>query len=728
MDDRSLLWEAILMSAALLLAAFLVPQTLLASAVVLFCLFYATHRFAPSFFPHHARVPRLFLTLITLLGIQSILQTLAYYLNIPLGSWTDAGTQLASIWIGTMAAFVSHSAIEEVDPSLEEAPSTFSSFLRRCLQEKKLFLFRMILLACAGVSASYIAYHTHRLATTAAIRTPWEVLPPGILLAFVCVFAAAWLMAWRGRSVVLTWLLATSFFVLIALITPLLYPLGFGFDGFLHRASELILFQTGSLQPKPFYYIGQYTLITWLARTLMLSIQTVDTFLLTGCIALLPAAFALSSPSREKRFFPALEQIALSIVAVTALIPLKPWITTTPQSLAYLVGIGALFLASIPEKKLFSFSPLVLGIWSVAIHPLAGLPLFGGTLLALSRTWLATFPRLRAVCSASLAFGTALIVPLAFFLHSRLSGIQIAWDASGIFSLERWQTVARTLIAPPLGIALWPDWAAFVEYLFPLILIVLALTGLWKHTEHTESHEHTRRTLGWMSAAGALVMFAAWGMQQAATFTFLITYERQDYIQRLFFIGQLLFLPAALSGFVRVWKHVKQQPALPFFAFIAFTLAWQGARIYRAFPYHDATHIEHGWNTSQAALEAVRWIEQDSKHQPYTVLADQSVSAGAVAELGFKRYADDVFFYPLPTGGTLYQVFLRAATTQAKKEDIEEAARLGKSSLVYLILSNYWWQADEVAKHLETLAGNSYRVEGGAMRVYRFEVNNAKNR
>lgn len=223
-------------------------------------------------------------------------------------------------------------------------------------------------------------------------------------------------------------------------------------------------------------------------------------------------------------------------------------------------------------------------------------------------------------------------------------------------------------------------------------------------------------------------MFAAWGMQQAATFTFLITYERQDYIQRLFFIGQLLFLPAAVSGFARVWNRVKQQPALPFFAFVVFAIAWQGARVYRAFPYHDATHIEHGWNTSQAALEAVRWIEQDSKHQPYTVLADQSVSAGAVAELGFKRYADDVFFYPLPTGGTLYQVFLRAATTQAKKEDIEEAARLGKSSLVYVILSSYWWQADEVAKHLETLAGNSYRVEGGAMRVYRFEVNNAKNR
>lgn len=715
------------MSAALLLTL-IAPQTLVASAVALFCLFYATHRFAPHLFPHHARIPRLFLTLITLLSIQSILQTLAYYLNVPLGSWTDAGTELASIWIGTIIVFFTNPVTEERDPSLPEAPGTISSLLRYYLQEKILFLFRMILLGCAGVSASYIVYHTHRLATTAAIRTPWEVLPPGILLAFVCVFAAAWLMAWRGRSAVLTWIIAASFFALIALLAPLLYPLGFGFDGFLHRASELILFQTGTLQPKPFYYIGQYTFITWLARTLMLSIQTVDTFLLAGCMALLPAVFALRLSSDEKRFPSVQESIAITLVAVLALIPLKPWITTTPQSFAYLMGLGALFLASLPEKKLSSFSPLVLGIWSVAIHPLAGLPLFGGTILALSRAWLNAFPRLRSLISACLALGTALIVPLAFFLHSRLSGIQIAWDTSGIFSLERWQTLARTLITPPLGVALWPDWAAFVEYLFPLMLIAFALTGIWKRAEHTESHEHTRRTLGWISIAGAFVMLAAWGMQQAATFTFLITYERQDYIQRLFFIGQLLFLPAALSGFVRVWKHVKQQPALPFYAFIVFTLAWQGARIYRAFPYHDATHIEHGWNTSQAALEAVRWVEQDSKHQPYTVLADQSVSAGAVAELGFKRYADDVFFYPLPTGGTLYQVFLRAATTQAKKEDIEEAARLGKSSLVYLILSSYWWQADEVAKHLETLAGNSYRVEGGAMRVYRFEVNNDKNR
>lgn len=716
------------MGLVLLLTPFLAPQTLVASAVALFCLFYATHRFAPHFFPHHARVPRLFLTLITLLGIQSVLQTLAYYLNIPLGPWTDAATELASIWIGTVAVFFTKSATQETDPSSDEAPNTVSSFLRLCIQEKRLIAFQVVLLGCAGTSASYIVYHTHRLATTLAIRTPWEVLPPGILLAFTCIFAAAWLMAWRGRSVVLTWVVATIFFALIALITPLLYPLGFGFDGFLHRASELILFQTGSLQPKPFYYIGQYTLITWLARTLMLSIQTVDTFLLAGCVALLPATFALRIPSGEKRFFPLVEQIAMSLVAVLVLIPLKPWITTTPQSLAYLMGLGALFLASLPEKKNSSFSALVLGAWSVVIHPLAGLPLFGGTIIAMSRSWLAHFPRVRTLTSGCLALGTALIVPVAFFLHSRLSGIQISWDASGIFSVARWQALATTLIAPPLGIALWPDWAAFVEYLFPLILLAFVVTGLWRHTEHTESTKQTRRTLAWMSVTGVLVMLAAWGMQQAATFTFLITYERQDYIQRLFFIGQLLFLPAALSGFVRVWKYVKQQPALPFFAFVLFTLAWQGARIYRAFPYHDATHIEHGWNTSQAALEAVRWIEHDSKNQPYTVLADQSVSAGAVAELGFKRYADDVFFYPLPTGGTLYQVFLRAATTQAKKEDIEEAARLGKSSLVYVILSDYWWQADDVAEHLETLAGNSYRVEGGGMRVYRFEVSTAKKR
>ncbi len=728
MDHRSLLLEAAVMGLVLLLTPFLAPQTLVAGAVALFCLFYATHRFAPRFFPHHARVPRLLLTLITLLGIQSILQTLAYYLNIPLGPWTDAATELLSIWIGTVAVFFTKSATEETDPSSDEAPNTASSFLRRCIQEKRLFLFQLVLLGCTGASASYIIYHTHRLATTAAIRTPWEVLPPGILLAFTCVFAAAWLMAWRGRSVVLTWLLAAGFFLLIALITPLLYPLGFGFDGFLHRASELILFQTGSLQPKPFYYIGQYTLITWLARTLILSIQSVDTFLLAGCVALLPATFALRIPSGEKRFFPVVEQIAMSLMAVLALIPLKPWITTTPQSFAYLMGLGALFLASLPEKKSSPFSALVLGGWSVVIHPLAGLPLFGGTLLALSHSWLIRFPRIRALTSACLALGTALIVPLAFFLHSRLSGIQITWDASGIFSLARWQALTTTLITPPLGIALWPDWAAFVEYLFPLILLAFVVTGLWKCAEQTASEKQTRYTLAWVSITGILVMLAAWGMQQAATFTFLITYERQDYIQRLFFIGQLLLLPAAVSGFVRVWNYVKRQPALPFFAFIVFTIAWQAARIYRAFPYHDATHIEHGWNTSQAALEAVRWIEHNSKNQPYTVLADQSVSAGAVAELGFKRYADDIFFYPLPTGGALYQVFLRAATAQVKKEDIEEAARLGKSSLVYLILSEYWWQADEAAKQLEALAGNSYSIDGGAMRVYRFEVNNAKNR
>lgn len=694
--------EALLFGIALLGAAVFAPQTIVLTAIQLFCLLYASHTLAPTFFPDHSSPPRLFLAVTMLLGLQSILQTAAYHLLPTLGLFTDIFTQiLATASLYAIACFTA-----EESPLEEDEAAPLSRAARVSLHGSCAAFY-----ALASVGAIFVLSHARDAATKLAIRTPWAILPPGTILALLFIVSGLWLFVWWKRSSTHAWIVSSLFFLTLALITVLVYPLGFGFDGFLHRESERLLFATGTLHPKPLYYIGQYTLVTWLARTLNLSVQTIDAFLLTGIIPLVTATLAL----RRSRW------IGAYILALVLLVPLRPWITTTPQSLAYLVGLSGLLLASTSSATVHRWPALILGAWSVAIHPLAGLPLLGGIILTLWCSELALHRIARSIGAFIITLGIALIVPLAFVLNSH-AGTQVTWHLQQIASLEWLRALRDLFLSPALRISLFADWANFVEFLTPLLLTLLAVVGSI-HTRHaahaTESPDETSTASSWLAAAGLLTIFVAWLMQQAATFAFLIDYERQDYTARLILVGQLLLIPAALAGFVLMWERVKRGPALVLYSLLVFAMAWQAARIYRALPYHDATHIEHGWNVSAADKEAVRWIDRDAGGEPYTVLADQSVSAAAISELGFKRYAGDVFFYPVPTGGPLYQVFLRATSNDVTGDDLRKASALGQSKRVYVVLNSYWWQADDVADHLSHLMGEGRAFGQGDVRVYR---------
>ena len=124
--------------------------------------------------------------------------------------------------------------------------------------------------------------------------------------------------------------------------------------------------------------------------------------------------------------------------------------------------------------------------------------------------------------------------------------------------------------------------------------------------------------------------------------------------------------------------------------------------------------------------EAVRFIEQHAGGRPYTVLANQQVSAAAIEAYGFKRYTNDVFYYPVPTGGPLYQVFLDMMA-QPNLVTVQRAADLGNSRLVYVVLNDYWWEAERVGAELDQLADRVYHFGDDRVRVYRFEVTKARN-
>jgi hypothetical protein len=209
-------------------------------------------------------------------------------------------------------------------------------------------------------------------------------------------------------------------------------------------------------------------------------------------------------------------------------------------------------------------------------------------------------------------------------------------------------------------------------------------------------------------------------LRAAGEFAFLIDYERGNYADRLFILAGLILLLPALAGLAAWVERGLRGRATAMATILLFLAAWQAAAVYDALPRHDAAAISRGWSVGRADQEAVRWIERDAAGQTYTVLADQAVSAAAVEAFSFKRYAGEVFYYPIPTGGPLYQLFLIAASGTSTRATVKQAAQLGQSNLVYVVLNDYWWNFDQVNEELTAQADKSQIIEDGKAIIFRF--------
>ncbi|MBI4281422.1 hypothetical protein HY625_01235, partial [Candidatus Uhrbacteria bacterium] len=218
-------------------------------------------------------------------------------------------------------------------------------------------------------------------------------------------------------------------------ISLFIFPLGSGFDPFIHQATEKIIAATGTITPKPLYYIGQYTLVVFLSKILGISVAWVDKLLVpllasillpwsigswlnrkfarsalfssaddsgavignAGAEGLILQADTSERPSVMKPFrdahFKTAERVAGRKIAERTtlmsflLLPflLTSFTTTTPYSLALLFLVVLIFhVTHNPAPKLSRWygagtkhvTNLLLVTATLLIHPLVGIPAF----------------------------------------------------------------------------------------------------------------------------------------------------------------------------------------------------------------------------------------------------------------------------------------------------------------------------------------------------------------
>jgi hypothetical protein len=536
-------------------------------------------------------------------------------------------------------------------------------------------------------------------ATDMSMRSPWDVVPRMFFLVFFLAVLGCFAVAYSGLIGEAALLPATVLALLAVSVSTVIYSVGFGFDPFIHQATETVIQKMGEIQPKPFYYIGQYAIVVLLSSLLKNAAAAIDPYVVS-------VAFALVVPvagwSLKKAFnWPAWVATAASMTLL--LLPLSPFIDTTPQGLADILALMTFFISlpamteGTPPRPVL----LLLAATAAIIHPLAGIPLFIflGILFFLSSKkrkggglgyWLTLI---------ELAVAGSVAVPLVFLINARLSGAGVTLDGA--------------LLRAPAGIleelrgvdgVVSRQFNAVFDFVYSwraVREIVIAIAGL---LGIAMLYRRTKTALAF--GVGFLVFMVNYALLKTLVrFPFLIEYERSNYADRLFDLALLLLAPAAAYAFGRLLLRAKNSfPALKIgIAVLIAVLATSS--LYLAYPRRDKYESSRGWSTSAADVKAVRLIADDANDTPYVTLANQSVSAAAIRELGFEHYyrsldptnpGEEIFFYPIPTGGPLYALFLEMSDANGATAPALKAMDLTGTDTAYFIITNYWWHAQKI--------------------------------
>lgn len=495
-----------------------------------------------------------------------------------------------------------------------------------------------------------------RSQTDLAVNTPWAKVPQlfWIALTLASAGSAALLMKARANA---SFVAAFALMAVGTGVAAIVYRIGYGYDPFVHAAAERHILATGAIDPKTVYYSGQYALVVLISFVTKLPAETIGVWLVPALAAAsIPAAACLAAKTMKR-------SAGLFCAALLAILPLASFIDTTP------FGLAALYcaLAAILGLAVKNDGRLKLLVWlfaaaAIFTHPIAGVPALA--------------------FAAAIQFRKPLWKILAALFGAVALPILFAVSGSGFsFSLERISAIALPFELPLARFHALGD----AVYALGAVAAIIIAAGVIMNRAYL---------LAVASAALSAVLIAI-----CIDFSYLPDSEQGGYAGRLLTLALLIAAPAAAAETAKLLKKAAAQPWRAATAAAAVAFLFTGG-VYLAYPRADAYVISKGWNTSATDLSAVAAINDDAGGEPYIVLAAQPVSAAALSKFGFFKYfntpSGQIFAYPVPTGGALYQFFLKMIYGEPAAEYMKQAMELAGVKRGYFVVNNYWTGADHI--------------------------------
>jgi len=558
----------------------------------------------------------------------------------------------------------------------------------------------IVIYAALSAAAFYFLFKN---ASSAALISPWSLVSKKFF--YLYFFSTVWLFYVLNRQLkpaTKLWLLRIHYFLAFS-VALIIYKIGYGFDPFIHQATMELIDKQGYVDPKPLYYLGNYSLVVILHKLSGLSIYLLNKFLVPVLAALfLPGAIFtfLKNWGSPKRLS--------TIILILLALPLNLFILSTPQNLTYLWLLLVIFYSLSPHLK---YLPIILAAATLSIHPLGGLP---AIFFVIWNELLKNKSKLKMIwwrlINIILWIFAALSIPLSFTLVTGQSWRDLSFSLSGLLSVFKLSAVSTNLGSFVLNFSYF----LVNSWLFVFILLAISGTVIWFKKNKGEAYVF-------------LKMFSAllfgFLISASLSFSFLIDYERNNYISRLPILMALFALPTFILTInylvTKVWRATK----------IELTAAWLliglliTASLYLSYPRLDAYINSRGYSVSQADLLAVNSIAKQTA-KPYIVLANQQTSVASLKELGFNHYfntaSGPIFFYPIPTGGQLYQYYLDMVNKNPEASTMASAMDLVGVNESYFVISKYWWLSDRLIAEAKLQADSFWQVSNGDIYIFKF--------
>lgn len=554
--------------------------------------------------------------------------------------------------------------------------------------------------------------------TTNSLRSPWEVIPTKFfLLYFLTTFILIIKIIVQPKNSL--FFLIIHFFLSFS-VAFFVYQIAPDYDSFIHRQNELIISQTGTLLPKTFYYIGQYSQIIFLNRFFHLSLSLVDKLLL-------PLLAALTIPTvlitAFKENYKIADRYLYLLPLIFLLIPFNNFIVTTPQGLANLFSLMVIFLSltCLHNHNKNIWLIIFLALVTTAIHPLTGLPiLFFAVILGFylhyqQKYFLPNFLTKSIFVELIIIF--LLSLPTAFLINSQTaSQMKVLINENFVnYFFNIFQGFNLNFFYRPF-ITIYDLIYTYANNL-TLIIGILTIYGI---IFIISRHKFKKYFIYFLTF---LILFINYlFLKSFFLFNSLINYERNNYPQRILELSLFFLLPFLLIAIYQIINILVKQKIfiqLLIFIFISLTIT---VSLYLSYPRFDPIEENHGYSTSATDLKTVNFLDKLNKDQNYLVLASQPVSAAAIQELGFKKYYQGYFFYPVPTGNKLYEYYLDLAYNKRDTwEIINDVKILTKVNNIYLVINDYWWAAEDVIEKQKNLATDWFSIDGKNY-IFKYEL------
>jgi len=544
-------------------------------------------------------------------------------------------------------------------------------------------------------------------ASVGIIRSPWELVSYKFWLVFL-ISNTALVTSLIDKKSYKNILLISWHFLMLASIAIILYPLGYGYDSFIHAAALKTIAQTGTIEPRLFFYVGQYGLSFFTSDLLQISLVTANK-------VLLPFLFAILWPSTLfyglKYGFSWTSQNSYLATLWSLFVGFGFAIMTTPQSLTYL--LAAIFIFLLPEvnrKKILLYFPLIISLLTISIHPLTGVPLLFFTIILF--IWRQPKTILWSkIIKPIIYIISSLLLPALFALYQRLNGL--AW--SDIFHFKLWPLFEIPSI----------NWLS--TYSFPLDMLynieeskirlyaLAVLISLYLIIKENKIL-FFKRLLVFIAILIANYLIT----KIFLSFNLQIAYQKNDYVNRISYLISIFFLPIFLTALYFLFNKTLKNNDKTKKIFVGIvTMVCIIVGTYFSYPVYDRHGNSKSFNVTATDIKTVKLIEEDSENQNYIVLANQMLGVAAIDTYGFNHYYNNNFYYSMPLGtANIYQNFLAMIESNASKEEALLAMDKAGVDKLYFVVNNYWHSAKQAITQAESSSNAKILVDNGVNTVF----------